>query len=37
MMQVPSRPATEVPNQILFLSNLPDETTEIMLSMLFQQ
>lgn len=37
MMQVPSRPAPEVPNQILFLSNLPDETTEIMLSMLFQQ
>jgi len=27
----------ELPNQILFLSNLPDETTEIMLSMLFQQ
>jgi len=27
----------EVPNQILFLSNLPDETTEIMLSMLFRQ
>lgn len=27
----------EVPNQILFLSNLPDETTEIMLSMLFEQ
>lgn len=29
--------APELPNQILFLSNLPDETTEIMLSMLFQQ
>jgi len=27
----------ELPNQILFLSNLPDETTEMMLSMLFQQ
>lgn len=27
----------EVPNQILFLSNLPDETTEIMLSVLFKQ
>jgi len=32
-----AQPAPEVPNQILFLSNLPDETTEIMLSMLFQQ
>jgi len=32
-----SRPAPEVPNQILFLSNLPDETTEMALSMLFQQ
>jgi len=30
-------PAPELPNQILFLSTLPDETTEIMLSMLFQQ
>jgi len=29
--------APDLPNQILFLSNLPDETTEIMLSMLFQQ
>ena len=25
------------PNHILFLSNLPDETTQLMLSMLFQQ
>lgn len=32
-----STAAPELPNQILFLSNLPDETTEIMLSMLFQQ
>jgi len=32
-----SSTAPELPNQILFLSNLPDETTEIMLSMLFQQ
>lgn len=30
---VPEQP----PNQILFLTNLPDETTELMLSMLFQQ
>lgn len=31
-------PATEPPpNHILFLSNLPDETTQLMLSMLFQQ
>jgi RNA recognition motif-containing protein len=33
----PGSAAPELPNQILFLSNLPDETTEIMLSMLFQQ
>jgi len=25
------------PNQILFLTNLPEETTEIMLQMLFNQ
>lgn len=30
-------PDADLPNQILFLSNLPDETTEVMLSMLFQQ
>lgn len=30
---VPEQP----PNQILFLTNLPDETSEIMLSMLFNQ
>jgi len=30
---VPEQP----PNQILFLTNLPDETTEMMLSMLFNQ
>ncbi|XP_065072215.1 U1 small nuclear ribonucleoprotein A-like [Rhopilema esculentum] len=34
---VPTQQAPEVPNQILFLTNLPDETTEMMLSMLFQQ
>merc|ERR1712142_569870 len=32
-MAVPEQP----PNQILFLTNLPDETTEMMLSMLFTQ
>ncbi|KAL1131038.1 hypothetical protein AAG570_012275 [Ranatra chinensis] len=31
--QVPEQP----PNQILFLTNLPDETSEMMLSMLFNQ
>jgi U2 small nuclear ribonucleoprotein B'' len=30
---VPEQP----PNQILFLTNLPDETNEMMLSMLFNQ
>lgn len=30
---VPEQP----PNQILFLTNLPDETSEMMLSMLFTQ
>ena len=30
---VPEQP----PNQILFLTNLPDETSEMMLSMLFNQ
>uniref|UniRef100_A0A6M2DIB0 Putative spliceosomal protein snrnp-u1a/u2b n=1 Tax=Xenopsylla cheopis TaxID=163159 RepID=A0A6M2DIB0_XENCH len=29
--------AEQPPNQILFLTNLPDETTEMMLSMLFNQ
>lgn len=29
--------AEQPPNQILFLTNLPDETSEIMLSMLFTQ
>lgn len=32
-MTVPEQP----PNQILFLTNLPDETSEMMLSMLFTQ
>lgn len=36
--QMSQIPATEPPpNHILFLSNLPDETTQLMLSMLFQQ
>lgn len=30
-------PAEQPPNQILFLTNLPDETSEMMLSMLFNQ
>lgn len=35
---VPMQAAAEPPpNHILFLSNLPDETTQLMLSMLFQQ
>jgi hypothetical protein len=29
--------AEQPPNQILFLTNLPDETNEMMLSMLFNQ
>lgn len=38
----PNRPpgganAEQPPNQILFLTNLPDETSEMMLSMLFNQ
>lgn len=33
MAAVPDQP----PNQILFLTNLPDETNEMMLSMLFNQ
>lgn len=33
MGPVPEQP----PNQILFLTNLPDETSEMMLSMLFNQ
>jgi RNA recognition motif-containing protein len=32
-----STPAVEVPNSILFLSNLPEETNEPMLAMLFNQ
>eukprot|EP00794_Sanderia_malayensis_P017005 gene17005-18718_t len=33
----PVQQMPEVPNQILFIQNLPEETTEMMLSMLFQQ
>ena len=36
----PAGPATipeQPPNQILFLTNLPEETNEMMLSMLFNQ
>lgn len=39
----PAQPATptaipeQPPNQILFLTNLPEETNEMMLSMLFNQ
>ena len=31
------QPAVELPNNILFLTSLPNETTELMLSMLFNQ
>jgi len=34
---VPAAVAEQPPNQILFLTNLPDETNEMMLSMLFNQ
>lgn len=34
---VPAQQLPEVPNQILFLTNLPEETTDMMLKMLFQQ
>mmetsp|Transcript_8382 Transcript_8382/g.14090 ORF Transcript_8382/g.14090 Transcript_8382/m.14090 type:complete len:249 (+) Transcript_8382:37-783(+) len=34
---VPSTPAVAMPNQILFVENLPDQVNEMMLSMLFQQ
>ena len=33
----PSAPAVALPNQILFVENLPDQVNEMMLSMLFQQ
>lgn len=33
----PSVTAEQPPNQILFLTNLPEETNEVMLSMLFNQ
>lgn len=33
LLQVPDNP----PNYILFLNNLPEETNEMMLSMLFNQ
>ena len=34
---VPSAIPEQPPNQILFLTNLPEETNEMMLSMLFNQ
>ena len=37
VVAAPAQQAPEVPNQILFLTNLPEETNEMMLSMLFQQ
>ena len=40
VIPTPVQPAVvlpEQPNSILFLTNLPDETTELMLSMLFNQ
>ena len=40
VIPTPVQPAVvlpELPNNILFLTNLPDETTELMLSMLFNQ
>ena len=40
MPPVPPAPVntgSEVPHNILFLNNLPPETTEMMLSMLFEQ
>jgi len=33
----PAAPAVALPNQILFIENLPDQVNEMMLSMLFQQ
>ena len=33
----PSAPSVALPNQILFVENLPDQVNEMMLSMLFQQ
>jgi len=33
----PSTPTVAMPNQILFVENLPDQVNEMMLSMLFQQ
>ena len=40
VIPTPVQPAVvvpELPNSILFLTNLPNETTELMLSMLFNQ
>ena len=34
---IPSTMPEQPPNQILFLTNLPEETNEMMLSMLFNQ
>ena len=33
----PSAPTVALPNQILFVENLPEQVNEMMLSMLFQQ
>jgi hypothetical protein len=33
----PPQPKPNPPNKLLFVQNLPDQTTELMLSMLFQQ
>ena len=33
----PQRGGSETPHKILFLQNLPQETTEMMLTMLFEQ
>lgn len=33
----PPQQGSEVPHNILFLQNLPQETTEMMLTMLFEQ
>lgn len=35
--QTPAVPVPDLPNQILFLTNLPEETSDLMLQMLFNQ
>ncbi|PIK54762.1 Chain A, Rna-Binding Domain [Apostichopus japonicus] len=37
MQQMPVIPAPDVPNSILFLTNLPEETSQVMLEVLFKQ